>query len=87
MAEIWARWEPIAGLSAKYFIDSVSDNFDGFKVILSEIHNRKKQVSIVFENSVDLYRNADETYRYQLVLELDEKYGEYFYGDLRHVNH
>lgn len=76
MVEEWTKWEPITGLSAKYYIDSISYNNEGFKVLLSEAHNPKKQVVIFFENGVEVYRSADETYRYRLFLDLSEKYGD-----------
>lgn len=81
MNEQWVKWEPINGLSAKYYIDSVSDSLKGFQIVLSDSHDEKQKILITFKNSVDAYRNTDETYRTNTISTLDEEYGTNFYGD------
>lgn len=79
--EQWTRWEPIKGLSRKYYIDSTSDGIEGFIIILSDVENRKKRVRISFEYSVHAYRNTNESFTNQIICDLDAKYGTEFYGD------
>ena len=81
MTEKWTRWEPIQGLSEKYYIDSVMDTVDGFTIFLSDAKDEEKKVKVFFKDSVDVYRSANESFRYQLIVELKEKYGSDFYGD------
>ena len=38
MIEKWSRWIPISGLEGKYYINAVSDNIEGFTVVLSKWH-------------------------------------------------
>jgi hypothetical protein len=81
MSEEWIRWIPISGLAPKYSIESVSDSFDGFKVVLFEEFDKKERVIIKFEETVSAYRSTDESYRSKLIVDLDKKYGRDFYGD------
>jgi hypothetical protein len=80
MSEEWIRWEPGSDLAGQYYIDAILDEIKEFKVVLSEV-NEKHKVIITFENSVHVYKRADETYRYKLFLDLDEKYGGDFYAN------
>jgi hypothetical protein len=73
MQEQWIKWEPIQGLLAKYYIDSVSDSVKGFEVMLSD-DNYQNKVRIFFKNSVDSYGRTDETYRQQLISVLRKQY-------------
>ena len=79
MTEQWTKWEPAPALIKKYWIDAVLDTADDFSILLSDANNANK-IQVIFENSVDAYRNADETYRYKLICDLNEKYGGDFYG-------
>ena len=76
--EIWTHWKPIERLAARYYVDSIIFNEEGFKVILSEENNKDKKVDIIFENSVFAYRHINETFRYNLLLKLAEVYGREF---------
>lgn len=81
MKEQWAKWEPIKGLSSKYYIDSISDNIKEFRVILSDTQDEKKKVHVVFENSVDAYRSTDESFRLDMLYSIDKQYGTKFYAE------
>lgn len=81
MKEQWERWEPISGLANKYYIDSIIDEARGFKVILSESDDETKKILVLFEDSIDAYRNTDESFRLKIIHDLDQKYGTDFYGD------
>ncbi len=81
MLEQWEKWEPVQGLAAKYYVDSIVDAIDGFKVWLSDYNNENNKVLITFEGSVDSYRSVDESFRLNTINILDERYGSKFYGD------
>ena len=79
MKENWTRWEPILGLSESHYIDSVSNDENGFMIILLDANNKSKKLFIKFENSVDCYRSTNESYTGSLVRDLRIKYGKDFY--------
>ncbi|MGB8467511.1 MAG: hypothetical protein WCE21_00755 [Candidatus Babeliales bacterium] len=79
MQEQWSRWEPIQGLAKKYDLDLLEDSDKCFRIMLSD-EDSKSRVLVVFEHWTEAYRNADETYRYKLICDLVEKYGEHFHG-------
>lgn len=81
MMEKWIKWEPIKGLSPKYYIESISDNINGFEIILFEGHDNKEKVHVIFENSVDAYNCSEEGFRLKTIWNLGDKYGKDFYGD------
>jgi hypothetical protein len=81
MNEQWIKWEPNKKLAKKYEIDSILDNFNGFKIILSDVDDEKKKVQVVFKNSVDSYNYSEEGFRLKTVWRLGDKYGKNFYGD------
>ncbi len=81
MQEKWIRWEPISNLSAKYYIDSISDNIKEFKIVLSEYRDKKKKVQVIFKNSVDAYRSTDESFRLGTIYNLGDQYGKKFYAE------
>jgi hypothetical protein len=80
MKEEWKKWEPIKGLSEKYYTKSILDDFEqGFKVVLCDEKNEKKQVIVTFENSVCSYKWTNETFRIDTAAFLDKQYGKDFY--------
>ena len=81
MEENWQRWELGSQLSLKYYIDSISDRVDGFRILLSDANDESKKVEVLFEDSVHAYRSTDESYRQSTINNLDERYGTEFYGD------
>ncbi len=80
MTEQWIQWRPIDGLGEKYYIDYISDDFQAFKIYLSQEDDEEKKVLMTFENSISAYRRIDETFRLKLISDLKEKYGSNFYG-------
>ena len=80
MTEQWARWEPISGLAEKYDIVTVSEEIEGFRVVLFDEQDSTKKAIISFEQAVSAYRSTDESFRYKLIRDLDERYGSDFYG-------
>jgi hypothetical protein len=79
-AEQWAQWRPIDNLSAKYYVDSISDTLEGFTIQLSTENKHDGAVLVVFEISVDAYRSTDESYRLSTISDLSKRYGDSFYG-------
>ena len=78
MQEQWIKWEPLQGLSEKYYIDCIVDSIEDFSVLLSDYNNEKK-IKIIFKNSVDAYRSTDESYRLKTINDLDKEHGLDFY--------
>jgi|SRR5579863_392324 len=75
MREQWKKWEPIDGLSSRYYIDAVHDIMEGFSIILSHDEDMTKKVIITFENSVEAYRATDESFRQKTLLKLSTEHG------------
>lgn len=50
MNEQLVQWKPIKGLSKKYYVESISDSTEGFKIILFDSSNRRKK-DIINEHS------------------------------------
>ncbi|KHF30062.1 hypothetical protein [Anoxybacillus sp. EFIL] len=81
MQEKWERWEPIGDLSLKYYVESLSDSIEGFKILLSDAYDENKKVEVIFEDSVHAYRSTDESFRQSVINKIDEQYGTQFYAE------
>jgi hypothetical protein len=81
MNEQWVKWEPIKGLSANYYVDSISDNMKGFKIVLSEAKNENKKIHIIFKDAVYAYRSTEEGFRLDMLYYLKAQYGAKFYSE------
>ena len=81
MGELWERWEPKTNISQKYYVDSILDNINGLKIILSDSENEDSKIEIIFDDSVHAYRSTDESYRQKAINYIDEKYGTKFYSE------
>jgi hypothetical protein len=81
MKEEWKKWEPIKGLSKKYYTESIIDDFDGFKVVLCDENNKGKKAIITFDSSVSSYKWTNETFRLDTAAFLDKEYGSNFYTE------
>lgn len=79
MAEKWTQWKPIEGLASKYYVKSISDEIEGFKIILVPLKPNQSSIEILFKDGVDSYLRIDESFRQKLIHELDEEYGLDFY--------
>lgn len=77
--EQWVQWQPASNLGHKYYIDSIIDSREGFRIILSEAENESNKIYVTFKNSVDAYRSTDESYRLKIMDDLGKKYGKDFY--------
>lgn len=81
MQEQWTRWEPVSGLAAKYYADSIVETAqDGLRIILSDAQDERKKVLIVFPRPVQAYRNTNESFASRIINELDDRYGSDFYA-------
>lgn len=81
MEEDWQKWEVGSDLSAKYYIESISDSINGFRILLSDANDESKKVEVLFEDSVHAYRSTDESFRQSTINNLDERYGTEFFRD------
>ena len=79
MAEQWKKWEPIQGLSEKYYVESIVNIIGVFKVFLCDAQDQNKKIVVIFENSIDVYRSTQENLRLSVLHTLKEQYGEHFY--------
>lgn len=79
MKEIWHRWEIGSEFSSKYYIESISDSINGFRILFSDATNESKKVEVLFEDSVHAYRSTDESFRQSTINDIDERYGTEFY--------
>lgn len=81
MSEYWTKWEPVKGVSAKYYIDSVFDSDDrGFIIELSEQDGNKKRIRILFKDWVWSYKYVQEIFAANRLAEIRKKYGEDFFN-------
>lgn len=80
MQEQWTRWEPIEGLALKYYVEAITDDIEGgFKIILSNINNRKNTVHVHFKDSAYAYSSANERFRRKTINTLSKHYGPDFH--------
>lgn len=79
MMDQLVEWQPITGLEQKYCLESISDGRKGLKILLSAYADEKKQVQIIFEDSVDSYRCTDESLRLTSLSEFHAQLGDNFY--------
>ena len=79
MVEKWIQWKPIEGLASKYYIKSVSDEIEGFKLILMPLKSKEASIEILFKDGVYSYLRIDESFRAKLIHNLNEEYGLDFY--------
>jgi hypothetical protein len=79
--EEWIQWKPIKELSSKYYIKSLVDQIENFKVILTPLNSEKGSVELVFKYGVEAYTKVEESFRVKLIHDLDKKYGINFYGN------
>lgn len=78
MNEQLVQWKPIKGLSKKYYVESISDSTEGFKIILFDSSDRRKKVHVIFEDSVESYKSTDESLKWRDLHELHKQYGRNF---------
>lgn len=82
MQEKWIQWMPsIQNISAKYYIESLTDNIEGFRVILADSAGNSSKISMSFTNGVSAFRSSEEGFRLSTISYLDKKYGGEFYSD------
>ena len=84
--EYWAKWVPINDAAAKYYVDSISDGIEGFKVLLSDADDEQNKVEVIFEESVHAYRSTDESFRQSTINFIYERYGTEFLAEWTFFN-
>lgn len=80
MQEQWIRWEPIEKSKGKFRIDNVSNAFNGLSIMLTDLDNMQRKIQFLFKNSVNSYRDTNESFRQKTILDLRDKYGADFYA-------
>lgn len=78
MEEKWIRWEPIPNLAKKYYVESITDNTDGLKIVL--YNDLDEKVLVLFPDTLRSYRNTCESFLVETIEDLEENYGSDFYG-------
>ena len=81
MEEKWIRWEPIPNLAEKYYVESIIDNTDGLKILLSNNNNSEERVLVSFPDTLRSYRTTCESFLVRTIEDLEENYGSKFYGE------
>jgi hypothetical protein len=69
------KWEPVANLGSRYYIDDILDLEEGFIVFLKESHTDAHVIKITFEDSVISYRKTIESMQFKILDEIIEQYG------------
>lgn len=75
MEEKWKVWTPIKNLKSRYWIDSLTDNKHGFKILLEPEDQDSHKLEINFKDSVYVYRKIDESYIGKILFKVQEKHG------------
>ena len=79
MVETWTQWKPIEGLASKYYLKSLSDEIEGFRIMLVPLKSELQSIEIFFKDGVYAYSKTDESFRVKLPYELNQEYGLEFY--------
>jgi len=79
MIEQWTRWEPIAELAGKYFLEAINHDAQGLTILFSQYQADTKNLNFFFDSSVQALRLADESFRLNTLYELERVYGGDFY--------
>lgn len=56
------KWEPIHGMLSQLYVESLSDDYEGLKIILKGGDISDRLLKVRFTSHLG-YRNVDETYR------------------------
>lgn len=77
--EEWTRWELVAGIEGRFFIENFQMSYNGINVQLcSEKENKK--IEILFFNGADAYRCINESWCFDIFAVLKKKHGADFYA-------
>src|SRR5688572_26128240 len=78
MTEQWSRWEPVANLKGKFFIEDLRLFHEGLVIQLCAQQNDTK-IEILFDGSLAAYRYINESWCFNIFGELGNRYGDDFY--------
>ena len=78
--EEWSRWEPIKGVSGKFFVDVLTMTEDGLLIKLSNWKNSDK-IEIAFNGLIDAYRYTNDSFCFKIPSELSKRYPDDFYSN------
>lgn len=78
MTEQWIKWEPMEGLSAKYFIESIMFNREILRVILINVHDKNQKIQVLFDKTISTFRVTNGVLRLKTIDTINKKYGATF---------
>jgi len=84
--EVLNPWKPISNLPDRVICEGVSDNYDGFRILLKEqcepgiIKTVTRNIVITFDPTI-AYRNIDESYRTRTFSKNSYRTGSFFVVD------
>ncbi len=78
--EEWTRWEPVAGIHERFFIENFQMSYNGIHIKLCS-ENENKKIEILFFNGADAYRCTNESWCFDIFAVLKKKHGANFYAD------
>lgn len=81
MSEQWNRWKPIKELEKKYKIVNISENLNGFSIELVSTNKEQNTMSLIFEQSVNAYRFADQEFKQNIINSLTKEYSEEYFKE------
>lgn len=79
MQEKWTRWEPVTGLSPKYYIQAVHDTPTSLRIMLLE-EKKRHRLQLTFKTGAGSYQRTDESFCLERTAPLADKYGIEFYA-------
>ncbi|MCL4431216.1 MAG: hypothetical protein M1300_02730 [Epsilonproteobacteria bacterium] len=86
MQEHWIRYTTDKLFEKKYYFDSLEYQDKTLTIILNDPEIDSTYVYITFQDSVEGFRNTNESYAYQVIDILTDLYGADFYGDRTFFN-
>ncbi|WP_214784273.1 hypothetical protein [Exiguobacterium sp. s183] len=76
----WEKWIPLESIPARLYKESLIDDGDSLRIILSD-ETEGQKYSFLFDCLVLSYRNSDEGSRIRMLEHLDKHYAHLEYGN------
>ena len=79
--EKWESWEPAAGISGRYYIKKIVEDWEiGLQIFMISDDDKDKKICITFEKSPWIYKVSAGVTNYKRVDFLEQTYGKSFYA-------
>ena len=78
--EEWTRWEPITGLSGRFYIKDLRMSHEGLVLGLCA-EQKDIKIEISFGPSIHAYRCTNESWCFTIFSDLNHRYGGSFYNN------